>query len=717
MNKNKAIRLLATSWLIAPTILSTQSVFADEQSTQTTKSSIVAQKTTNSSTLTSSDLTDSSSTGTATTSSSMTESSTSSSTTESSTTESSTTDSSESPDGSTEETATRTVTIDPTLLGKIKLSTVATDTTEEKELTIDSSGVVRGLKEGTKIAYEITPSKDEKLVSFEVNGAQEVDYQQHTFTIGVIDMTLSAKFESTTETSNGGSTGSNGGSTGSSNGSNTGESTNQNSGNNGNPGNSSKPNGNSNNQSKPSTATNNDSVVSANNGGGSNSQSNNQRPSGSTNQSGIENPGTNSSDFVVKTPIESLLPANTTAVQQAIVREAYKYLGSPYVWGAKGPSTFDCSGLAYYVYMQATGHYIGGWTGEQQYAGTQIPVDQAQPGDLVFWGPSSGVTHHVGIYLGNGLYIHAPQPGDKVRITSIADYAPDFAVRVNIAGLPIASGSLANSSILDGLGDFNFSKNQTTDQFLKKIADSAQEIGQKDGIYASVMMAQAILESGSGNSLLSSEPNFNLFGIKGDYQGKSVSFNTLEQDESGSNYQIRASFRQYPSYKESLEDYAKLIKNGLSHNKDFYKPTWKSEAKTYKEATKYLEGRYATDKQYANKLNAIIKAYDLTKYDEPKKEEKSVVETSTKKESFVVPVSWNKNEMSLTNLDVSNFKRTAKKPDYFSTTKVLTIFEVLQRLSAREIPQTPVVQVKADTVPLLSILTIDNLLWIQSKFK
>ena len=82
-----------------------------------------------------------------------------------------------------------------------------------------------------------------------------------------------------------------------------------------------------------------------------------------------------------------------------------------------------------------------------------------------------------------------------------------------------------------------------------------------------------------------------------------------------------------------------------------------------------------------------------------------------------MPVSWNKNEMSLTNLDVSNLKRTAKKPDYFSTTKVLTIFEVLQRLSAREIPQTPVVQVKADTVPLLSILTIDNLLWIQSKFK
>ncbi|MCQ4503902.1 hypothetical protein NON27_27325, partial [Vibrio parahaemolyticus] len=92
--------------------------------------------------------------------------------------------------------------------------------------------------------------------------------------------------------------------------------------------------------------------------------------------------------------------------------------------------------------------------------------------------------------IGNGQFIHAPQPGDKVRITSIADFRPDFAVRVNIAGLPSVTDQLKNQSILDGLNDsFNFTKNQTTDQFLKKIATSAQEIGQKEGIYASVMMA------------------------------------------------------------------------------------------------------------------------------------------------------------------------------------------------------------------------------------
>ncbi len=58
-----------------------------------------------------------------------------------------------------------------------------------------------------------------------------------------------------------------------------------------------------------------------------------------------------------------------------------------------------------------------------------------------------------------------------------------------------------------------------------------------------------------------------------------MTFNTLEQDSSGQSYQIRAQFRKYPSYKESLEDYADLIKNGLTGNPDFYKPTWKSETK------------------------------------------------------------------------------------------------------------------------------------------
>ena len=107
-----------------------------------------------------------------------------------------------------------------------------------------------------------------------------------------------------------------------------------------------------------------------------------------------------------------------------------KHLGAPYVWGAKGPDSFDCSGFTHYVYQVATGKEIGGWTVPQESAGTQISVDQAQAGDLLFWG-APGATYHVAISLGNGQFIQAPAPGQGVSISSVADFAPSFAVRVN----------------------------------------------------------------------------------------------------------------------------------------------------------------------------------------------------------------------------------------------------------------------------------------------
>ncbi|CAI3271002.1 C40 family peptidase [Enterococcus cecorum] len=113
----------------------------------------------------------------------------------------------------------------------------------------------------------------------------------------------------------------------------------------------------------------------------------------------------------------------------AIVAEAYKHIGKPYVWGAKGPNTFDCSGFTRYVYLQVTGRDIGGWTVPQEGAGAIIPVSQAQPGDLYFWG-SRGSSYHVAIALGGGSYIHAPQPGESVKVGSVAYFAPSFAVRM-----------------------------------------------------------------------------------------------------------------------------------------------------------------------------------------------------------------------------------------------------------------------------------------------
>ncbi|HGF7158175.1 TPA: glucosaminidase domain-containing protein [Enterococcus faecium] len=720
MKNKKTMRLLAATWLIAPTVLSTNAVFAvDNQTTDQTVST--GTSTSSSST---SETTDSSTEGTTGTTNSSTESS-------------EPTDPAD-PSENEKPAETYTLTIAPSLIGKIQLTASSEDTAEQQPLNITESGTVEGLSAGTKVTYTITPAEGEQIASVAVNGAKEVNYEAKTFTVGTNNLSITAEFEPVPDTSteeptdpseevpstpdpetpNKPDEGNNNNSNNSNN--NNGSNNSNNSNNNNNNSNS----GNSSNQTNPSGSNNNGNTQrepNHPNNGSSNGGTNNasSRPN-TANQSGIEDPSSASSDFVVKSPIDAVLPTNATNVQQAIVREAFKHLGKPYVWGAKGPNTFDCSGLTYYVYMKATGHYIGGWTGEQQYAGTQIPVSQAQPGDLVFWGPSSGVTHHVGIYIGNGQFIHAPQPGDKVRVTSISDFTPDFAVRVNLAGLPAASGSLTGgSSILDGLdGSFHFSQNQTTDQFLKKIADDAQEIGQKEGIYASVMMAQAILESGSGNSLLSSEPNHNLFGIKGSYKGSSVTFNTLEQDSSGQSYQIRAQFRKYPSYKESLEDYADLIKNGLTGNPDFYKPTWKSETKDYKEATKYLEGRYATDRQYSQKLNAIIEAYDLTKYDEPKKEATTTEEANTEilhmSKRFDVPIKWTTDGVPITGLEFSTIKRVNNASSIF---RVASIWDLWNTFTARQIPETTTRTVKAATVPVLTLLSLDKSFWLDLPLK
>ena len=711
------MRLLAATWLIAPTVLSTNAVFAVDN--QTTDQTVTTGTSTSSSAT--SETTDSSAEGTT-------------GTTDSSTESTEPTDPAD-PSENEKPTETYTLTIAPSLIGKIQLTASSEDTAEQQPLNITESGTVEGLSAGMKVTYTITPAEGEQIASVAVNGAKEVNYEAKTFTVGTNNLSITAEFEPVPDTSTEEPTDPseevpstpdpetpNKPDEGNNNNSN--NNNNNNGSNNSNNNNNNSNSGNSSNQTNPSGSNNNGNTQrepNHPNNGSSNGGTNNasSRPN-TANQSSIENPSSASSDFVVKSPIDAVLPTNATNVQQAIVREAFKHLGKPYVWGAKGPNTFDCSGLTYYVYMKATGHYIGGWTGEQQYAGTQIPVSQAQPGDLVFWGPSSGVTHHVGIYIGNGQFIHAPQPGDKVRVTSISDFTPDFAVRVNLAGLPAASGSLTGgSSILDGLdGSFHFSQNQTTDQFLKKIADDAQEIGQKEGIYASVMMAQAILESGSGNSLLSSEPNHNLFGIKGSYKGSSVTFNTLEQDSSGQSYQIRAQFRKYPSYKESLEDYADLIKNGLTGNPDFYKPTWKSETKDYKEATKYLEGRYATDRQYSQKLNAIIEAYDLTKYDEPKKEAATTEEASTEilhmSKRFDVPIKWTTDGVPITGLEFSTIKRVNNAASIF---RVASIWDLWNTFTARQIPETTTRTVKAATVPVLTLLSLDKSFWLDLPLK
>lgn len=191
---------------------------------------------------------------------------------------------------------------------------------------------------------------------------------------------------------------------------------------------------------------------------------------------------------------------------------------------------------------------------------------------------------------------------------------------------------LVPSSTQDNEGTIHFEKDASVETFIRKIGESARKIGQENNLYASVMIAQAILESASGQSQLAQAPNYNLFGIKGTHNGKGVSFATQEDLGDGTLYTTQATFRQYENYEESLKDYAKLLKEGLVGNTSFYDGVWKSKAKTYQEATKFLTGRYATDTQYDKKLNGLIETYDLTTFD------KEVAGPTLAKEGYMVPL-------------------------------------------------------------------------------
>lgn len=107
--------------------------------------------------------------------------------------------------------------------------------------------------------------------------------------------------------------------------------------------------------------------------------------------------------------------AANTALQAALSKR-----GSEYVWGSKGPSTFDCSGLTYWAYKQA-GISIPGNSRAQWGVGRSVSKDQLQPGDLIFFDDGSGdpsTIHHVGMYVGGGKMIDAPTEGQLVDVRS-----------------------------------------------------------------------------------------------------------------------------------------------------------------------------------------------------------------------------------------------------------------------------------------------------------
>lgn len=111
---------------------------------------------------------------------------------------------------------------------------------------------------------------------------------------------------------------------------------------------------------------------------------------------------------------------------RTVILEAYEYLGVPYVWGGTTPSGFDCSGLMQYIYKEV-GVYLPRVARAQQNYGIIIPLTQIQPGDMVF---REYPATHVGIYIGDGKVLHAPQTGDVVKIATYRESWWTSATRV-----------------------------------------------------------------------------------------------------------------------------------------------------------------------------------------------------------------------------------------------------------------------------------------------
>ncbi len=132
-------------------------------------------------------------------------------------------------------------------------------------------------------------------------------------------------------------------------------------------------------------------------------------------------------DLSTSNIIPVTLPSDISEQAKALILEAEKYLGIPYLWGGTTPEGFDCSGLMQYVFA-AEGISIPRVSQDQQSFATKITMSEIKPGDLVFNKPSCAT--HVGMYIGNDMYIHAPHTGDVVKISQLSTSNMKYVGRV-----------------------------------------------------------------------------------------------------------------------------------------------------------------------------------------------------------------------------------------------------------------------------------------------
>lgn len=300
-----------------------------------------------------------------------------------------------------------------------------------------------------------------------------------------------------------------------------------------------------------------------------------------------------------------------------------------------------------------------------------IANEKKQPGDLLYKDDQL-----FGLYLGGDHYLVAGDPSDKEKaenpeqtdhkIGKIALFSDqkDLEQSLQVQRLSNSTLTTYGKEVEKAYpASMDFTENEQTQAFIETIAKSAQKLGLDYDVFASVMIAQAILESGSGTSSLAAAPNYNLFGVKGSYEGASVNFSTQEDRGSGELYTIQAAFRRYPSYAESLGDYVTLIRGGIQGNEEYYQDVWRSQAKNYLRSASALTGKYATDTSYNRKISSLITVYHLTQYDLPIPENK-VTGTQTSavmQGKETIPAAY-REKMSYPDYDGKNYNLSGSYP-------------------------------------------------------
>lgn len=199
------------------------------------------------------------------------------------------------------------------------------------------------------------------------------------------------------------------------------------------------------------------------------------------------------------------------------------------------------------------------------------------------------------------------QHGKQLRnsITDSCTEVPNDTDSTRTSGSPSISQSLPDNQE-------TISQEPTLDQraFINRLAGPARRIGSEYDLYPSVIIAQAALESNWGSSGLARAPFHNIFGVKGYFAGKSTEQPTTEY-QAGQRLQLNDHFRCYDNDLQALRDYAQTLAAPL------YQGVHRQFAPTYRQATHALQGKYATDPRYEQKLNRLIGGYRLTKYDQP----------------------------------------------------------------------------------------------------